>query len=191
MQQNCDEVNNALLQPRSPSLAQFMADRAHRRHQASYNGNTSGRKRDSLRHPEFSDDDNDTMSPPHDTTESDIMPKFEEMAENYDSSQSTRKSNRRSESSKHGERRKVKRRRKSEAPSRAYSSDLSVDTTPDRTPSSSGKQKLFRVKLKKSKRDKLVQKNEPHVAEDSEESDAKPAGSASEDVIHACEDCGK
>lgn len=176
-------------QSRSLSLAQRMADTMHRHRQISYDSNKSGRNHDSLRHQpqEFSDEDNDDTGFPAGDTESDIARKLEQPAEDYGSSHSA--SHHRSEPSKHGVRGRVKRRRKSEAPSKA-NSDLSLGTTPVTTQSGRSKQKSFRVKLRKSKSDRVAEKSEPVVA-DGSESDSKLTGSANDDVVYACEDCGE
>jgi len=187
MQQDCNDTNETTQQPsRRASLAQRMANTVHRRHQTSYNGNMSTRHCSSLQRPESSDDDNDVGSPPHETV-SDVGSKPEQPAENYDSSQST--SQGRSETSKRGARGKVKRRRKSEAPSKA-NSELTVDTTPVAAQDGSGKQKTLRLKVRKRKKgDHVVEKSDLDAAE-SCESD-KQTGSANDDVVHTCEDCGK
>jgi len=187
MQQNCNQVNDAVQQQsQSLSLAHCMADTMHKRHQISYDSNMSGRNCDILRHEESSDEDNDTLSPP-DVTASDVALKLEQPAENLGKSWSTDSFH--SEPSKHGARSRGKRRRKSETPSKTKR-DLSLDTTPVTTQSDKSKQKSFRAKVRKRKSDRDVEKNETDVAEGSE-SDVKTTGSAGNDVVHTCEDCGK
>jgi len=190
MQQNCDQMNDTMQrQSRSMSVAQCMSGTMHRYDQTSYDGSTSGRNCGSVQRQEFTDEDNDVRSP-LDENSSDAALKLELPAENYDNSQST--SHSRSEPSKRGARSRAKRRRKSEAPSKAKR-DVPVDTTPLTTQSGNGKhskQKSLRRKVRKRKNDQSAEKNEADVA-DGSQSDEKPTDSASNDVVHTCEDCGK
>jgi len=188
VQQNCDRVNDTVLQQhqlRNLSRSQCVADPVHRHHHVSEDGNVFGRNHDSLRHQEFADRSTDVTCPPAETSsDADVALKQEQSEDNNDSSQSARRC--RSQSSKRGTRR-GKRRRKSEAAAKA-NSDQSEGTMPLTIQTSSHKQKPLRLKVRKSKRVRDVEKSEPDEAECSE-SDKQL--SASDDTVYTCDECGK
>ena len=197
LQQNCDATTDTVLQQPSRSLAHVQynstADTVHKCQQTpSYDSNTSARNCSILQqHEESSDEDTDMQSPVDDTTTSDVLSKLVQPADDFSNAQSTRSL--RSEPSKRGARSRIKRRRKSETSIKTKQRDSSVDGTPATTPQSgtNSKQKSLRLKSRKRKGDRGVEKGESDAVADGSESDAKPIESASSDVIYTCEDCGK
>ena len=157
-----------------------MIGTSHRHHHSSDDGNASGRNYDDdLDHEEFSHDGNSIRRPPGETKLDVATPKLDQTAENGSDLTSRRRS-------KHGTRR-VKRRRKSET---LANTNCDQDAEPA-TVQSGSKTKSVRLKLRKGKRDRdAADKSEADDA-DVSESEKPPTGSASDDTVYACEDCGK
>lgn len=185
--QNCDRMNDLMQQQqqqsRSLSYNQQVPDTVHRHH-ASEDDNVSARNCSSLRRQEFSDESNSVTYPSVETA-SDVAPKHEESEENDDSSPLTIRCH--SEPSKHGNRR-GKRRKKSDAAAKA-NSDLSQDATSFDMQTSSPKLKPLRLKMRKSKHAKIVEKCEPDDGAECSGSEKQPG--ESDDTVCTCEECGK
>jgi len=167
------------MQLRSHSLDQCMLDTIHPRRLVTDDDHTSRRNFDNQ---QFSDTSNNSKLP-LDETVSDTASKLE----NFDNSQPT--SHRRSKQLKHGTR-CGRRSRKSETSSKA-NTDIPQDATAHvaTIEVDTSKPESFRVKIRKRKRDRKVEKSEPdtEVESDSE----KKAECASDDTVYTCEDCGK
>jgi len=195
MQQNCNQMTDAVQQ--SQSL--YTADVGHKRQQTPSYDNTSAKNCSMLRqHVESSDEDTDILSLVDDTV-SDVLSKLDQPADNFGNLRSKGRL-RSGGPSKHSARSRVKCRRKSKTSikiKRDQSSGgapVTLDGTPVTTPYSGTKrkQKSLRLKSRKRRSDRGKEKSEPDAVADGSESDVKPTGSASNDVVvHMCEECGK